>query len=374
MANDLSKFMGQRLARALSIYRKKAALLNRVGRTYDKTPGGLNSTVEIPSVLPGVVEDFVPSAAYPEAPDSGSAMNYLLIDRHKYTRFKVSDREMDMLNPDYFDKRMKQAVEDLLSIINKDIWTTAYKTSYNTVGTIGTIPFSNNDVSIAADAWRVLADNAVPDGDRVAILDTKSYAKAIAQPAFYQYYSSNQDATMRDGYLGHQFGMDWVYDQQATSHIAGSAAGYTTSGATVVGANNVAITGGTGTFNVGDIFNVAGDSQQYTVIVAPGGNVGFIPAAQVAWAANSAIVKLASHNVSLAFHQDAIQFASRPLDSAATMHNELGGKKYMNMYDPVGNIDLQLRVISQNGQFEWQLHQVYGLKNIRPAATVRIIS
>jgi hypothetical protein len=375
MANDLTKFMGQRLARALEVYRKKATLLNRVGRTYDKTPGGLNSSVEIPSVLPGVVEDFTPSATYSEAPDSNTAMDYLLIDRHKHTRFKVSDREMDQLNPDFFDKRMTQAVEDLISTINVDIWSTAYKQSYNTVGTIGTIPFTSNDVSIATGAWERLSRSSVPDGDRVAILDTQAYATAIGQPAFYQQYSSANPEIMQDGYLGRKFGFDWLYDQQATRHTAGTGTGYLVNSASVaVGNTTVPIDTGTGTLVPGDIFTVAGDSQQYVVNSYSAPTLTFAPSARVAWADNAAITRIASHNVSLAFHSDAIQFATRPLDSAARMHNELGGKKYMNMTDPISNIDLQLRIISQNGQFEWQLHQVYGLKNVRPAATVRIIS
>jgi hypothetical protein len=374
MANDLTKFMGQRLAKALEIYRGKAALLNRIGRTYDALPGGLNSQVEIPSVLPGVVLDFVPGPNNVQAPDSNTELQYLKIDRHKYAPFVVSDREMDQLNPDYFDRRMAQAVQDLISQINQDIWTTAYRTAYNTVGAIGTIPFSGNDVSIAAKAWQKLAQNNVPDGDRVAILDTESYANAIGQPAFYQKYSSDQSEIMRNAYLGYQFGFDWVYDQHATRHTAGAAAGYQTNGATAIGASTVVITGGTGAWAVGDIFTVAGDAQQYAVVASTATTLDIVPKAKVAWATNSAITKLASHNVSLAFHRDAIQFASRPLSGASAMHNELGGKRYMNLYDPIANVDLQLRVISQNGQIEWQLHQIYGLANVRPAATVRVIS
>jgi hypothetical protein len=372
MANSLNAFMAQNLALGLTVLRRNCALLQNLNFTYDPTPGKVNSTVEIPFTRRGAVGDVLPSNVPPVSQDTNTGKLLMSVDTWKQRSFFVTDQEMESLNQDYFNRQTTQAVTDLAEFVNADVFAKAYKSFYNTVGTAGTPPFATT-VAAAALAAKALNDNLAPAGDRAAILDTLAYANAIQLPAFFQNFSSADPNVLREGDLGRKLGFNWFYDTQVPGHTAGTGTGYLTAGATAIGATTVNIGTGTGTLLPGDIFTVAGDSQTYTVVSYSAPLLTFSAPARVAWASGSAITRIASHSASIAFHRDAIAFATRPLGECKELVNQVGGRQIMDMSDPVSGLALRLVISNQYNQINWEYQILYGSLVVRPEFGVRIL-
>jgi hypothetical protein len=229
-------------------------------------------------------------------------------------------------------------------------------------------------VDAAAAAAKVLNDNLAPQANRVAILDTLAYSNATKLPAFFQNFSSADPNVLREGDLGRKFGFNWFYDTQAPAHTAGTGSGYLVNRATpVAGVTTVPLDTGSGTLLPGDIFTVAGDTQTYTVISYSAPTLTFSPAAAVAWADNAAVTRIASHAASIAFHKDAIAFATRPLGEAKSKSNEIGGRKVMDFTDPVSGLSLRLVISNQYNHVAWEYQILYGMQVVRPEFGVRIL-
>lgn len=373
MPNSIDSFVMQNLATGLKVMRRNCALLRNLNYTYDPIPGQVNSVVEIPFTQRGTVGDVTPSNVPPVAQDTLTDKILMPVDQWKQRAFFVTDQQMEALNEDFFLKQTEQAVADLAESVNAAVFISAYRSFYNTVGTAGTTPFASS-VAPAALAAKALNDNLAPAADRVAILDTLSYSNAIQLPAFFQNFSSADPNVLKEGDLGRKLGFNWFYDTQTPSHTAGTGSGYLVNRATpVANVTTVPIDTGTGTLLPGDIFTVAGDAQTYTVVSYSAPTLTFSPAARVAWADNAAITRLASHSASIAFHKDAIAFATRPLGEVKTKANEIGGRKVMDLSDPDSGLSLRLVISNQYNQVCWEYQILYGMRVIRPEFGVRIL-
>jgi len=373
VANTLDSFIMQNLAVGLNVLRRNCALLQNLNYTYDPIPGEVSSVIDIPFTRRGTVSDVVPNNVPPTAQDTTTDGMKLTVDQWKKRDFFVTDSQMESMRMDFFAKQTTQAVADLAESVNAAVFVAAYRSFYNTVGTAGTTPFASTPAA-AALAAKALNDNLAPKDNRVAILDTLSYANAIQLPAFYQHYSSNDADVLKEGDLGRKLGFNWFYDTQTPSHTAGTGTGYLVNRAVAVAdVTTVAVDTGTGTLLPGDIFTVAGDTQQYTVVSFSSPTLTFSPAAKVAWADNAAITRIASHSASIAFHQDAIAFATRPLGMAKEKVNQIGGRIVQDLSDPISGLSLRLVISNQYNQINWEYQILYGMRVIRPEFGVRIL-
>jgi hypothetical protein len=372
MPNNLTSFMAQNLAQGLMVLRRNCALIQNLNYGYDPVPGQLGSTVEIPFSNRGTVTDVAPANVPPVAPDHNTGKLLMPVDQWKKRDFYVTDQDMESLRPDYFARQTNQAVADLAESVNAAVFQTAYRQFYNTVGTAGTTPFASTPAA-AALAQKALTDNLAPTSGRVAILDTLSYSNAVQLPAFMNQLNSGDRNVVTEGELGRKFGFNWFYDTQTPTHTAGTGAGYLTTALQVVGNTTITVGTGTGTLLAGDIFTVAGDTQQYVVQSFSAGTITFAPAARVAWASGAAVTRMASHGVSLAFHPDAIAFATRPLGEVKMQIDQIGGRKVMDVTDPVTKLSLRLVISNQYNQINWEYQILYGVRVVRPEFGVRIL-
>jgi hypothetical protein len=162
-----------------------------------------------------------------------------------------------------------------------------------------------------------------------------------------------------------------VYKRQTYTPGTGWVTGYVLSTVAVAVGDvtaNVLNATASGTIKVGDIFTVAGSTQQHVVTVAATASatvavaIGFNPAIAAAAATGAALTVVATaYTQNLAFHRDAFAWASRPL-----MDIPMGGSQFMSVVDPLSGIALRLEVSRQNKQTSFSYDILGGANIIRP--------
>jgi len=195
------------------------------------------------------------------------------------------------------------------------------------------------------------------------------------------------DTTMRTGQIGSVLGATWHVNQSVPTHTCGTLtdgtgmlalvndASYTVGESTV----NVDATSLSGAVAIGDIFTVAGDTQQYviTAVGTASGNalagMAFTPTSQVAWADNAQVTfkdgatSNPNHTPNLAFHPGAFGIAfARPEGESLNPENE------MVVTDEVSGIPIRVKVTEEYYQRTYRLDVMYGVKTIRPEYAARI--
>ena len=195
------------------------------------------------------------------------------------------------------------------------------------------------------------------------------------------------DTTMRTGQIGSVLGATWHVNQSVPTHTCGTLnngtgmlalvndASYTVGESTV----NVDQSSLSGAVAIGDIFTVAGDTQQYviTAVGTASGNalagMAFTPTSQVAWADNAVVTfkdggtSNPDHTPNLAFHPGAFGIAfARPEGESLNPANE------MVVTDQVSGIPIRVKVTEEYYQRTYRLDVMYGVKTIRPEYAARI--
>ena len=167
-------------------------------------------------------------------------------------------------------------------------------------------------VADATNARKVLNRQLAPGNDRRIVLDPDAEAAALGLSGFADVSKSGDARPIIDGTIGRKYGFDWAMDQQVPSFEAS----VMTEGAlTVNGANEAG--------------------------------------AQV---------------VSLAFHRDAIAFATRPLMDSA---NGLGNLT-QSAVDPVSGLSLRLEVSREHKRTRFSYDILYGADVVRRELGCRI--
>jgi len=118
--------------------------------------------------------------------------------------FALTTEEMT-LEIDSWERRFAvPAAEAILEAIEGDV-IGALLTTTNSIGTDGTPP---DDPTILIDAGKVLDDNRVPRGERVAALTTTVAANFTKDPLFHQADQRGDTEGIREATIGRKFGFD----------------------------------------------------------------------------------------------------------------------------------------------------------------------
>lgn len=260
-----------------------------------------------------------------------------------------------------------------------------YPAFYGYVGTAGTTPFAS-DLSAATAANRVLAEQKAPLMDRYIMLDPLAEEKALGLTAIQNAQmrassKGDEDNTLRTARIGHVLGADWWMNQQVPRHTAGTiTTGLIAKASTAVAAGQksflatTAASTGACALVVGDIININGHTQTYTVTAAATQasaatdvTINVEPGLEIALAGSEAITVKASHRVNLAYQRNAIGLAVRSLSPSFT-----GGNIYRTAIEPVTGIPLSLEVSRAHGQVYWVWSLLYGASVLRPELGCRI--
>lgn len=385
MANTLSGIIPILIARALQVLREQCVMPRLVNTDFALTPANEGDTVNVWVASAMSATDVVPSATPLVGSDSKPVRVPIPLNKWKHSGFFMTDKEAAEIVKGFVPKQAEEAIRSLANQVNADLFAT-YPDIYGFVGTPGTTPFSTaNDLSDAINARKVLGQQLAPFNPRFLVLDPTAEAKALAQDSIQKAYARGDGGkTLMEGQIGRLLGFDWWMDQQVPTHVG--SAPFSTGAATVNGVQAVGVgstdDGRTGTLSIakatathnlvrGDVITIAGDAQTYSVVadvtLAIGNTtVTITPALRKATVGAEAISLKAAHVVNLAFHQDAIAFASRPI--AALGFTETTGV----MGDPVSKLSVRLEITRQYKQTLYDFDLLYGSKLVRPELAVRV--
>lgn len=380
MANSFSDIAPKILARALPTLRENAVFPRLVNTGYSLTPlqKGLSVDIEVP--VASTAAAITASNTPPSNTDSTPTVVQVTADQWYGAAFHLSDKDRQQINDNeqFVPPKMAEAVKAITNNVDAAV-AALYKDVYNASGTAATTPFASTATlksGWTAGARKFLNTNLAPFDNRSIVLDVEAEANALSLSEFLNTDERGDQGGIINGEIGYKLGAGWFLDQNIPTHTRGTLAGspLVNDASYSIGESTVDIDAGslTGTVVIGDIFTVAGDTQQYTVTAnaTASGNaitgMAFTPTSQVAWADDAAVTFVASHTANLAFHRDAFALVTAPLESG-------GMGDIMSIQDPVTGLILRLEQRRDYKQTTWEFDILYGVKTVRPELAARIL-
>ena len=382
MANSFANVLPVLVARSLMALREQALITRLVNRDFDTIPQGQGDSVTVTLPTPKTVSDVVPSATPIVGQDSTPSKVSIQLSQWKKVNMVITDKEVGMITNGVIPSELSEMVKALANFVNSWFYS-QYVKFYGMAGTPGTIAFNAGTTADAISARRLLGKQLAPNDPRYIILDPEAEAKALAVSDIVRADARGDGSAITTGRIARTLGFEWFMDQLIPRHAstALTAGACTVNGAQAVGAGSTD-NGRTGTVSinkltnaanlvVGDILTFAGDTQQYvvrTAVTLAVGNttVDIAPALRTAKSGAEAVTLAASHTVNLAFHRDAIMFASRPLTSLS------GNREFLSIPDPQTGIVLRGELVPQHKQTVFELDILFGGEVVRPEFGVRI--
>ena len=307
--NDLSKVVDKLRAQGLLALRGTCVMPRLVNSDYSNLAAQQGASIDVPIPSAIKAQAVTPGATSQDTGDISPVSATIKLDRWMEAPFYLTDKDLMEANRGVIPMQASEAVKAIANDVNATLLGLGRK-FYGMVGTPGTTPFST--VVDATNARKVLNRQLAPVNDRRIVLDPDAEAAALGLSGFADVSKSGDARPIIDGTIGRKYGFDWAMDQQVPSFEAS----VMTEGAlTVNGANEAG--------------------------------------AQV---------------VSLAFHRDAIAFATRPLMDSA---NGLGNLT-QSAVDPVSGLSLRLEVSREHKRTRFSYDILYGADVVRRELGCRI--
>lgn len=362
--------------------RETAVMPQVVNTTYSTEAGRKGQAIDV--ALPPVIATNAVSPGH-YAADTGAVTGEIVqipLNQWQEAPFDLTDKQMSEVMDGYIPAAAESAVVSLAEWVNDYIFS-QYTSIYGYVGTAGTTPFGSGvETASATDVRKVLNQQKAPMNDRYMVLDPDAEAKALTLRAF-QDASFRGDANgIREGQIARKFGFDFLMDQSVPLHTAGTiTTGLIAKASTAQAAGLTTIVGTTAASTgacalvVGDIINIQGHSQTYTLTAAATQasaatdvNISISPPLQTALVGSEAITVKASHRVNLGIQRDCIAFASRVLERGPLGDDGLSS----TVVDPVTRLVLRLEVTREHRQTRWAFDILCGAKVVRPELGCRL--
>ena len=408
-ANDLTNILPKILARGLITLRQRCIMPRLVNSDYGMMAAIKGSTIDVPVPTAVGTQDVSPSQTPITPVGCTPGLVQVALDYWRQNDpIYLTDKELCQIdqNEHFLPMQMMEAIKALASYVNQIImgkYKGTLRGVFGFVGTPGTTPFGSGvGVSSATGARKILNKQLCPLGDRRGVLDFDAEAAALDLSAFSDAEKILSAIVKVEGDIGRKFGIDWVADDDAPYHTAGTiatttgafrqcavnnGAGYAVGIDTInVDFDNDAGNVGAGTILLGDILSFAGHDQTYCVIAnASSGQYSngvytfatnaiaglkIYPALKTAVVDNEVATVKASHRVNMVFHRDAFAFATRPLLDVTSNLNL--GSQILSMQDPVTGLVLRLEVSRQHKQVIWEYDLLFGAELIRPELCCRL--
>lgn len=383
MSQDLSNILDVLMAKAVQRLRSTCIMPRLVNTDFADTPSGVGDTINvvIPSSL-GVSD--VTAGPTQVTPNTYAPQKVgIPLSRWRKNGYFFTDKERGELSAVGTVRQQDVAIGELAEDVDAFILG-LYTGVYGYVGAAGTTPFAS-DLTAAKSARTLLNKYKAPLAGRNMVLDPDAEGNAVILPNFVQANFAGDTGTIREGQIGHKLGMDWWMDQQVPTHTstALSAGACTVNGVNAIGAGStdggrngtVSIAKATNASDLvqGDILTIAGDSQTYvvtadTTLAVGNTSVPISPALVKATAGGETVTLAASHVVNLAFHRDAIAFASRRLSSSVPSAQA----NTRVVADPVSGITLRMEMVRQYKQDYIEFDLLCGAAVVRPELITRI--
>lgn len=347
--NDLSKVVDKLLAQGLLALRGTCVMPRLVNSDYSNLAAQQGASIDVPIPSAIKAQAVTPGATSQDTGDISPVSATIKLDRWMEAPFYLTDKDLMEANRGVIPMQASEAVKAIANDVNATLLGLGRK-FYGMVGTPGTTPFST--VVDATNARKVLNRQLAPVNDRRIVLDPDAEAAALGLSGFADVSKSGDARPIIDGTIGRKYGFDWAMDQQVPTFEASvmTEGALTVNGANEAGAQVVSLAKATNAAGLkeGDILTIAGDAQTYVVM--------------------EAVTVSGSHVMNLAFHRDAIAFATRPLmDSANSLGNLI-----QSAVDPVSGLSLRLEVSREHKRTRFSYDILYGADVVRRELGCRI--
>jgi len=386
--------------KALEILENNLVLTRNVNRQYDDSfaveGAKIGSTLRIRLPDRALVTD----GAALQVQDDNEQFTTLTVASQKHIGVNFTSAELTMQLDDFAERVLKPRISQLASSIDADV-ANSYKAIYSAVGTPGTTPSTS---LVLLQAQQKLNENAAVMSPRYATVNPAANAglvegmKGLFNPTD-TISRQFKNGMMGMGVLGYEEINMSQSIKQHTTGTWGTAITVTTTVATQGQATlGISFTGGSQSWNVGDIFTIAGVNavnpqtrestgslQQFTVTAAVTGasattTLSISPAIYTSanalatvdsFPAAGAVVTMfgaatSQYAQNLVYHKDAITFATA--DLLLPQGVDMASRQVHN--------GISMRVVRQydinNDRLPCRIDVLYGFSTIRPQMACRI--
>lgn len=369
MANDLDAVFPRILTGGLMVLRNNTIMPRLVNRDYDTAARQKGATVDVPVPPEIAVKDVAPANTPPATDDLDITTVQVALDNWKEAPFYLTDKDQKQVMTGTLPMAAESAVASLAQTIDEFILS-MYKGFYGSTGETTNIPFHDEKTTDAVQLMKVLNEQKAPKMDRMVVVGPDAEANALGLRAFQDMSFSGSNAGIQEAEIRRKFGAQWFSDQNVQTHTTTAAGSWLVNRATAAAdVTSIPIDGGTTAPAEGDLFKVAGDTQQYVVTSYASNAMSFYPKAKVAWANNAAITFVGNHKAHIGFQRQAIAFVTRPLEDQGMNL----GNRIASATDPVSGVTLRLEVSREHKRNRWSYDILYGGKVIRPELGARLI-
>ena len=386
MANDYSALVPQMLTMGLKTLRERLVMARLSLQRYSYAPGQKGSTVEVPVPDPLSTNEVQPAAVSVQPQDSTPTLIQIPVDQWFEAPFGITDKELVEARSDAIGMQAQEAIKALANKIDGHLWSVAEAGLYDMTkshGTAGTTPFKViadgvGDVDVALKARARLDDALAPDDMRYVIMNPDAQANLLQQRRFSDMsYVGDKEGIVR-GDMGERFGLNWVKTQTTPKHDSSAIDDFQLAAAAVAGATSLMLDKGATAFQntpePGDVFTIAGSTQQYMItsktankaaenVVAVAVNIS---PALVANGADNAALTAVDYVTNLLMHRDFIAFVSKPMVDEESMRliRQAGGF-VESVVDPVSGVALRAQLVRQHYQWRFSYDALWGARIIR---------
>jgi hypothetical protein len=287
-----------------------AAELFHRGHTDEFTGAKVGDTISVKAPASFTAQEFTSTTTTQNATQTSVSLQ---LEKHYDVTFGVTAKELTLSLEAFNADLLTPAVVALAQGIDAYVLGKVNQVP-NFVGTAGDPPDALADI-VAVE--KKLNDLKVPMQGRFAIVDTQAKADMLSVAAVIQAEQRGDGGqALRDASMGRVMGIDWHMDQNITTQGDGSAstgwlinlvAGY------AAGATSLVIDTGTNDPEVGDVFTVAGDTDQQVVTAYAANTITCSPGLGAAVVDNAAITIVAQHQMNVAGHGNGMTIAIVPL-------------------------------------------------------------
>ena len=371
MANTLTPLIDKLIARGLSVLRENAIMPRLVNSTYSNVARDKGDTITVPIAADITAASVSPSNTLAAAGDTALTSKTISLNQWKHAGFYLTDQQITQIDVDNFQTLQgDEAVRSLANNVDEYILG-LYKGIYSQAGTAATTPFGSNLNDWTTGARTKLNNFKAPMDDRAVVLDADAEGNALNNRAL-------QDASYRGstegivfGDIGYALGASWHLDQNVPTftNSNGTPTSWLVNQAdSAIGDTTVTIDTGSNDPVEGDIFTVAGSTQQFVVSSYSSNVITFAPALTAALSNNSALTFAASHVVNVAFQRQAFGFAMAPIMDAS-----MNSDTMRQVTDEKSGLTMRLEVSRQEKQWKFDYDVLYGATLLRPELACRIL-
>ena len=371
MANTLTPLIDKLIARGLSVLRENAIMPRLVNSTYSNVARDKGDTITVPIAADITAASVSPSNTLAAAGDTALTSKTISLNQWKHAGFYLTDQQITQIDVDNFQTLQgDEAVRSLANNVDEYILG-LYKGIYSQAGTAATTPFASNLNDWTTGARTKLNNFKAPMDDRAVVLDADAEGNALNNRAL-------QDASYRGstegivfGDIGYALGASWHLDQNVptfTNSNGTPTSWLVNQSDSAIGDTTVTIDTGSNAPVEGDIFTVAGSTQQFVVSSYSSNVITFTPSLTAALSNNSALTFAASHVVNVAFQRQAFGFAMAPIMDAS-----MNSDTMRQVTDEKSGLTMRLEVSRQEKQWKFDYDVLYGATLLRPELACRIL-